>query len=306
MTLPRGLLDCRWEGRCPGLPKPVSERLQSQWERRGRGRVCAALLSFFPRFPGIDKAIRLAYSYEKRMPTYRILVAEDNPEWSELLQILLESPRYQVMRADSGRQALALAFKTPPDAAVLDIRLPDMSGQDLCRRLREIAGLECLPIVALSSFSAEKIRSLELGVDAFVSKVTGQTELVPTLEALLRRVQMDSGVLVKGDLRLEPRGNAVMLGDKTVATLSRTEFLLLYVLVKRSPAPVSKAELRRSVLHHDGEDHESRALEMLMTRTRRRLGKPLSERIRGSRSFGWLYLAQAESESVAPARPLPS
>src|SRR6185295_2688917 len=165
----------------------------------------------------------------------------------------------------------------------LDIRLPDMNGQELCRRLRELPGLERLPIVALSSFTAEKVKSLELGVDAFVSKVSGQTDLLPTLEALLRRVQMDTGLLLRGDLKLDPRGNSVHLNGKPIATLTRKEFHFLYTLVRRSPAPVSRAELRESILHQEGSDSfESRALEMLVTR------------IRGSRSFGWLYLPTAD------------
>ena len=235
------------------------------------------------------------------MPTHKILVAEDNPEWSELLDLILERKRFEVLQASTGRQALQLAAKHLPDLAILDIRLPDINGQDLCRQLRQIAGLERLPIVALSSFNAEKVKSLELGVDAFVSKVSGQTELLPTLEALLRRVQMDTGLLVRGDLKLDPRGNTVHLGGKLIATLTRKEFLFLYTLVRRSPAPVSRAELRDNILHQENLDTlESRALEMLVTRMRRRVGKALADRIRGSRSFGWLYLPLAEPVTPGP------
>lgn len=227
----------------------------------------------------------------------RILVVEDNPDWTALLAVLLDSPSFEVVQAGTGKQALALAAKTPPDVAVLDIRLPDTSGQQLCRDLRLLPGLDRLPIVALSSYPVEKVKSLELGVDAFVSKVTGQTDLLPTLEALLRRVQMDTGVLERGDLRLEPRGNAVLLTDKPVATLTRKEFLFFYRLVFKSPEPVSRAELRQ-VLQEEIADG-SRALDMLVARTRKRLGKTLADRIRGSRSFGWMYLAQARSDSPA-------
>lgn len=227
------------------------------------------------------------------MPAHKILIAEDNPDWSELLDVLLQGDRFEVFKASTGRLALVLAARHLPDIAVVDIRLPDMNGQELCAKLRALPGLERLPVVALSSFTAEKIKSLELGVDAFVSKLSGQTELVPTLEALLRRVQMDTGVLVKGDLRLDPRGNSVHLGQQPVCTLTRKEFLFLYTLVRRSPAPVSREELRQSVMHDEGGAAESRALEMLVTRVRRRLGHPLSDRIKGSRSFGWLYVPQA-------------
>lgn len=233
------------------------------------------------------------------MPIYKILHAEDDPEWTQLLSARLSQASFQVFRAATAQQALATAAKVLPDLVILDIMLPDLSGHELCRSLRRIPGLDRLPVIVLSSHRLEKIKSLRIGADAFVSKTSGAADILPTVEALLRRVQMDCGILSKGDLRLDPRGNAVYLDEKLVATLTRKEFLFFYAIVKKSPEPISKSELRGGILHQGGGAEESRSLEMLVTRTRKRLGAVLPQRVSGSRNFGWLYSPSPESPSPA-------
>lgn len=240
------------------------------------------------------------------MPTCKILLVEDDDEWAELVGYMLTSAHYRPFRAARGEEAIALAAKLLPDLAVIDIALPDISGHELCVKLRAIRGLERLPIVVLSGHKPEKLRSLEIGADAFVSKVTGRSELLPTLRALLRRVQMDTGVLVRGDLKLDPRGNAVFLDEKLAATLTRNEFLFFYAVVKSSPEPVSSERMRNEVLHHEGIPEESRSLEMLVARTRKRLGRLLAGRVRGSRRFGWIYLPEPQAKSHLQAEKAPA
>lgn len=224
------------------------------------------------------------------MEVYRILLVDDDDDWLQILKDRLDPERYRVFYAPNAEKAIEAAVRANPDLAILDIRLPDLSGHELCARVRGIPGLERLPIIAWSAFPIEKIRSLNIGADGFVSKASGKSDLRASIEALLRRVALDTGVLIKGDLRLDPRGNLVLLDGEAVAALTRKEFLFFYAIVKKSPEAVSRQELRDHILHQDGDVWESRALEMLVTRTRKRLGQPLSERIRGSRRFGWVYL----------------
>ncbi len=223
------------------------------------------------------------------MPSYKILHVEDDKDWADLLARWLSSRPFRLYRAPSGEEAVSLAEKVAPDLAILDIRLSDMSGHDLCRRLRELPGLERLPIIALSIYDPERLKSLRVGADAFVSKAAAESELLPTMEALLRRVQMDLGVVEKGDLRIVPQENAVFLGGKPVGTLSRMEFLLLHALVKNSPEPLSARVIREEILRSKARAKDSRSLEMLVARTRRRLGRALAGRVKGSRKFGWYY-----------------
>src|SRR5262245_31484122 len=101
------------------------------------------------------------------MASYKILHAEDDDDWADLVERRLSAPKFRVERAESGARAIALAGKLVPDLAVLDIQLSDMSGRDLCERLRELPGLERLPVVVLSAHTIEKVKSLRIGADAF-------------------------------------------------------------------------------------------------------------------------------------------
>lgn len=234
------------------------------------------------------------------MEVYRILLVDDDDDWHEILKDRLEDSRYKVFYAPTAEKAIESAVHANPDLAILDIRLPDMNGHELCARLRQIPGLERLPIIAWSAYPIEKIKSLNIGADGFVSKSAGKSDVRAMVEALLRRVALDTGVLIKGDVRLDPRGNLVLFNGEPVATLTRKEFLFFYAIVRKSPEAVSREELRESILHLEGDVFLSRALEMLVTRTRKRLGQPLAERIKGSRRFGWVYIPEAVP---APRRP---
>lgn len=229
------------------------------------------------------------------MACFNVLYVEDDDAWAELVSKMFSGSPYRIQRASSGAQALSMASKTPPDVVILDIGLPDISGYELLQRLRRLPGIECPPAVAFTSHQQEKIKSLRLGADAFVSKAGGGGDLLPTVEALMRRVELDAGVLVRKNLRLDPRGSSVYLDDRLVATLTVKEFLFFYALVKKSPESISDGQLRRDVLHEDGGLAESRSLVMLATRTRKRLGRILAERIHGSRRFGWRYDVPSDS-----------
>lgn len=233
------------------------------------------------------------------MACFNILHVEDDEVWAKLVSEMFADSPYRIQRAASGVQALDMASKTPPDVVILDIELPDISGYELLQRLRRLPGLESPPAVAFTSHHQEKILSLRMGADAFVSKAEGGGDLLPTVEALMRRIEMDTGVLVRKNIRLDPRRSSVYLDDRFVATLTAKEFLFFYALVKKSPEPISDAQLRREILHDDGGFDESRALVMLATRTRKRLGQILAERIRGSRRFGWRYDVPQDSLPAA-------
>lgn len=220
----------------------------------------------------------------------KLLHVDDENEWAGLVGRLFAGTAYRIYRASTGAQALDLAAKLLPDIVVLDVELPDIPGHRLLERLRELPGLTRLPTVCFSAHNEEKVRSLLNGADAYVGKTSGGVDLMPTVEALMRRIWMDTGILVKQNLKLDPRDNSVHMGGEFIATLTPKEFLFFYTLVNKSPAAIPDEQLRRIV--GESELHEeSRSLIMLATRTRKHLGKGLANRIRGSRRFGWTYSA---------------
>ena len=117
----------------------------------------------------------------------RVLVVDDERQILRALKVILREAGYDVVEAATVEEALDRAAVRPPDAAIVDLMLPDGSGIELCRRLREWTSM---PILVLSAIGEEdaKVEALEAGADDYVTKPFGPRELVARLGAALRRV----------------------------------------------------------------------------------------------------------------------
>ena len=115
-----------------------------------------------------------------------ILVVDDEPQILRALTTNLRGAGYEVARAATGEEALAQAAVRPPDAVVLDLVLPDISGVEVCRELRTWSEM---PIVILSAVGEErqKVEALDAGADDYVTKPFGMGELLARLRAAMRR-----------------------------------------------------------------------------------------------------------------------
>jgi two-component system KDP operon response regulator KdpE len=116
----------------------------------------------------------------------RILVVDDEPQILRALRVILREAGYDVVEAADVETALDRASIRPPDGAIIDLVLPDGTGVDLCRRLREWSQM---PVIVLSAVDDEemKVQALQAGADDYVTKPFGPRELVARLEAALRR-----------------------------------------------------------------------------------------------------------------------
>ncbi|HET9721340.1 MAG TPA: response regulator transcription factor [Solirubrobacteraceae bacterium] len=162
----------------------------------------------------------------------RILAVDDELQILRALRVTLRSHGYEVTTATTVEEALDAAAVSGPDAAILDLLLPDGDGVELTRRLREWSSM---PIILLSAVGEEeeKVRALRAGADDYVTKPFGPDELVARLEAVLRRTSPAG----EGSL-IEVAGLAVDLIDHTVQRdgeeihLTPTEFELLSMFVR--------------------------------------------------------------------------
>jgi two-component system, OmpR family, KDP operon response regulator KdpE len=116
----------------------------------------------------------------------RVLVCDDEPQILRALKVVLREAGFEAIPAETGEEALDRAAVRPPDAAIIDLVLPDLDGVEVCRRLREWSDM---PILVLSAVGEEeeKVRALEAGADDYVTKPFGARELVARLQAALRR-----------------------------------------------------------------------------------------------------------------------
>jgi two-component system, OmpR family, KDP operon response regulator KdpE len=159
-----------------------------------------------------------------------VLVCDDEPQIVRAVQVILRDAGFKVVSAERGEQAIGLAGARRPDAAIIDLVLPDIDGVEVCRQLRTWTAI---PIIVLSAVGDEdeKVRALTAGADDYVTKPFGPRELIARLEAVLRRVggQPEDGVIKADGLELDLVARVVRREGVEVH-LTPTEFDLLRVL----------------------------------------------------------------------------
>jgi two-component system KDP operon response regulator KdpE len=162
----------------------------------------------------------------------RILVCDDEPQILRALRVILRDAGFEAVTASTGEEALDRAAVKPPEAAILDLMLPDIDGVELTRRLREWSEM---PIVVLSAVGEEdrKVEALAAGADDYVTKPFGPRELIARLEAVLRRAQPEGAepkVVAEG-IEIDLAGHTVRRDGEPVH-LTPTEFELLRALAR--------------------------------------------------------------------------
>jgi len=180
--------------------------------------------------------------------TPRVLVVEDDPTVREITRRYLGDAGYAVDEAADGPAALRCARAAAPDAVVLDVMLPGLSGLEVCRALRELH--PALPIVMLSALGNEgdRVAGLEFGADDYVTKPFSARELVLRVAAVLRRATPAAAapVLVDDDLVVDPAARTARCGAE-VLSLTGREFDLLAFLLANPGRAFNRAELLAEV-----------------------------------------------------------
>ncbi len=161
----------------------------------------------------------------------RVLVCDDEPQILRALRVVLREAGFEALPATTAGEALDVAALHAPDAAILDLVLPDGDGIEVTKRLREWSRL---PILVLSAVGEEeqKVRALEAGADDYLTKPFSPRELVARLRAALRRAApvADEPVLRAGDVELDRPAHVVRRAG-TAVHLTPIEFRLLHVLM---------------------------------------------------------------------------
>ncbi len=177
----------------------------------------------------------------------RVLVCDDEQQILRALRVILRDAGYEALPASTAEEALDVAAVGRPDAAIIDMVLPDGDGIELCRRLREWSEM---PVIVLSAVGDEdaKVRALACGADDYVTKPFGPRELIARLEANLRRTAHDHE-----DAVIETHGLQLDLARRTVSVaghevhLTPTEFDLLRTLARNRGRLMTHRELLLSV-----------------------------------------------------------
>ena len=206
----------------------------------------------------------------------KVLVVEDESAIAEPLIAGLEREGFEVEWAATGEQALAAAASAgaEPDVVLLDLRLPDIDGYTVCRRLRERSDV---PIIMVSARGEEvdRVVGRELGADDYVGKPFGLRELVARIRAVSRRTRTQAvpdGRLQVGDLIVDTRARRVLLGERELQ-LTAKEFDLLAALAAEPGVAVTRRLLFENVWESRWFG-STKTIDVHVASLRRKLGDP--------------------------------
>ena len=174
----------------------------------------------------------------------RILVVEDDPAVGLLLAYNLEAEGYLVERVERGDKVESRLEESPPDLVIVEWMLPDVSGLEICRRLRAREATCMLPVLMLTARGDEGVRGLFTGADDYVVKPFSVPELMARVRALLRRARpaRAKARLSAGELELDRETRSVRRGGRKIH-LGPTEFHLLEYLMETPGHVFSRAQL---------------------------------------------------------------
>lgn len=216
-----------------------------------------------------------------------ILVVDDEEDLVATLEFNLQREGYQTRAAYRGEEALNLVVDTPrPSLVLLDLMLTDMSGTEVCRRIRSNPQTQHLPIVMITARGDEidRVVGLEMGADDYVVKPFSIRELMLRVRAILRRGQsgeVPAEEVSYGDLRVDSEGHRVWVKAEEVV-LTPLEFRLLSTLLQRRGRVQSRERLLEDVWQMRS-DVTSRTVDTHVRRLRSKLGAAADyiETIRG-------------------------
>jgi two-component system KDP operon response regulator KdpE len=175
-----------------------------------------------------------------------VLVVDDEPQILRALTTNLRGAGYDVVTAATGEDALAQAATRSPDAVILDLVLPDLSGVEVCRQLRAWSEV---PVIVLSAVGEEgaKVSALDAGADDYVTKPFGIDELLARLRAALRRTgQPPEPVVEVGELKIDLEKRSVTLGGQAVQ-LTPHEYEMLALLARNPGKLLTHRAILREV-----------------------------------------------------------
>lgn len=175
----------------------------------------------------------------------RILIVEDEPAIADTLIYALKSECYEVVHVMTGAEALKLESQSKHDLAILDVGLPDMTGFDLCRQLREIRRIPVLFLTARSE-EIDRVLGLEIGGDDYVTKPFSPREVAARVKAILRRSGdiplATSSVSMISGLKIDGHSKRIILNESALE-LTAHEFRLASVLISHPRQVFSREQL---------------------------------------------------------------
>ncbi|MFC4099885.1 response regulator transcription factor [Paenibacillus xanthanilyticus] len=216
----------------------------------------------------------------------RILIADDEPNILQFLELGLLGEGYDVHTAQDGEEALQAARDFKPHVAILDVMMPERSGFEVCQSLKESGDNIAVIMLTAKDEVTDRVRGLTLGADDYMAKPFSFDELLARIQARLRNQFPDLlGAVSHGPFRIDDRKNEIMYMER-VLELSPTEYDLLKFLVLNHGAVLSKTTILDKVWSYDF-GGENNIVEVYIRSLREKLGDKEHRLIRTLRGAGY-------------------
>lgn len=216
-----------------------------------------------------------------------ILIVEDDPDLREFLEEILRENRYTVYSAEKGTQGLKMVDKIRPNLVILDLGLPDIDGETVCKRIKEYHPQLPVMILTANTDSQIVVESFEKGADDYIKKPFVNEELLARIKARLRKQKLADPKLKVADLSLNTQTLEVSRGKNQIE-LTQTEFELLQYLMINANQVLSREQILGHVWAQDP-DVETRVVDVYIGYLRKKIDKGQDTKlIQSKRGFGYM------------------
>lgn len=204
-----------------------------------------------------------------------VLMIEDDAAVARSLQDGLRRDGFDVVWKNNGAGGIAFARDHNPQLIILDVRLPDGSGMDFCRQMRQTGIRQPILMLTVQRDEIDKVLGLEMGADDYLTKPYSLRELLARVRALLRRAygefsSTETNLLYAGDLAIVLSRGQVLRGNR-VLPLTPTEYRLLVYLAQNARQALSRAQILQDVWGYDAQVEDERTVNVHIRRLREKV-----------------------------------
>ena len=222
--------------------------------------------------------------------SYKILIADDEPEIRGLLRLYLENEQYEVIEAENGAEALRLVGAESPDLVMLDIMMPQMDGYQALKHIREKNNIPVI-IISAKDADSEKILGLNLGADDYISKPFNPLEVVARVNSNLRRfyslgaTAQEKELICVRDMVLDPESITLTKNGEPIE-LTGVEFKIMELLMSHPGKVYTKQQIYEYAWGDDFFVADNNIM-VCISKLRAKLSDDTSEYIKTLRGLGY-------------------
>jgi len=222
------------------------------------------------------------------MPKADVLVLEDDPDILELLKYNLTEEDFNVHTAMDGLEAWSILQDEVIDLAILDVMVPNLSGTEICKRIRKTDRIKDIPVLFISAKEEEsdKLVGFMVGADDYIGKPFAPKEVIARVWALFRRSKLGAEIYSRGNIEIFFNRHLAKMNDERIK-LTPGEFNVFKTLIQNNGNTVSRENLLTEVWGMDS-NSSARSVEIVITRIREKI-RPYDKAIRTVTGFGYQW-----------------